>query len=132
MTSQLWSVGATAGNANADLLITGSKPLNLVFCQVTFTASAGVFNRLVRLRLLDPAAATVLDIISGVAITASLANQLITFAPAINRETSLTQGSAQVPIPLNTVVLPGWTLRLSATNGQAGDSFTAKGLLLSI
>jgi hypothetical protein len=121
--------GATAGNANADFLVpAGVGAYQVLYGQVILTTNATVANRQFSFGIYDDTGTPVLifDTHAGAVVPAG---QTVHFEllPGIYRETAITAGTVQVPIPDRCLVRGGWTIRsLLSSGGQAADTFRVK------
>lgn len=122
--SELVLRGSAAGNANIDFVVPPSTQWRVLYGKVLVTTDATVANRYIRLDMRD-GNESVMDFHSGAAIAASQTAQHIGFMQGIFRETAFVDGALQVPIGLDARLLSGWTLRVYAVNGVAGDSISA-------
>lgn len=128
--STLWKVDAAAGNVNTTLSVDSYAKL-LAHVQVTLVTSATVATRTLQLTVLDEAAATVWSFNSAVTQAASL-TYTYTFMPGVPRDASVVSLMVNTPIPDQAIIMPGWSVRVSVTNGVAGDSVTVRGLLVGV
>jgi hypothetical protein len=119
-----------AGNANSDYTNGNNFNMKLCFGQVILTTDASVANRQLLIQLLDETGTLFIDFHAGTTVPASQTNQHFSVMQGSYRETSFIDSSLQVPIGNDLIVPPGWTVRTKITNGQAGDSYSSKMLLL--
>lgn len=122
------SVPATAGNVVYSFTNTEDVPMQMLYGDLTLTTSASVANRQPKLGLCDSDGNTFMEVIGGASVTASLTTSL-KYLPGIYRETAIALGALQVPIPTEAVIPPGWSVKITVTNGVAGDSYTGKFML---
>lgn len=119
------AITATAGNAATAIYInTTGRPLSILQGEIKLTTDATVANRYPKLEILDENDNVLLTIRSSVAIDASKANYLNSFMRGVTREAAFVNSNVQVPLPLNSIVMPNHKVKVSITNGVAGDSFT--------
>jgi len=123
---QLLEAGATAGNVDTTFTVPSQKTWKFLYGQAVLTTDVTAANRIGIIQLVDDASAVVMDSHAGAAVTASLTNQHLEFMQGIYRETSITNGALQVPIPAGAILSSGWGLNFTVTDGQAGDSYTIK------
>lgn len=114
---------SVAGNANHDIVAPSDKILVIHYGHITLTTDATAANRYLDIGVLNETPTEIFDTHSGAAVTASTSNQHHVCMQGIYRETSFTNGSIQVPIPVDFIIKPNYTFRISITNGVAGDSY---------
>lgn len=126
---KLIEVGATAGNANADIVVPAQKLYMLNLAELVLTTNGTAANRRAIARILDGAGATVTDYHAGMTVPANQSAQHHQFMQGTYRETAFIGSSLQCPFGGEVPLLPGWTLRFLIDQGVAGDSFAVKALV---
>jgi hypothetical protein len=101
------------------------KLIELLQVHVVFTTTATVGNRQILLAVRDENDTLVADYHAG-AVQAASNTYHYTFGQGVYRETTVVDGSLQCPFPQETVLLPGWDLRVydSAAVAAAADDMT--------
>lgn len=118
------SVVAVSGTNTATVAAT-TYTRQLIFAHTIWTTSATVGNREVVLQLLNSSGTVVGDWHAGAFLTASLTGQHIEFMPGVYRETSLINGTLQVPFASGLLVPPEYTVKILDSNAVSGsDAFT--------
>lgn len=116
---------ATAGNVVYSYTVPAGYSLKLAYGHILLTTDATVANRRVKVGLYDSAGVLITDIHAGATVPASQTDQHMELMQGIYRETALTAGTLQVPIPRDWQGDPGETFRITVDAGVAGDSYTA-------
>jgi hypothetical protein len=121
---------ATAGNVDSDIIVPSNVSYEMMWGQVVLTTDATVANRRVVLEILDPDLDVVFDIHAGATVPASQAARHHEHMKGVFRETSFIGDALQVPIPFDLILPPKFRLRVTIENGQAGDSYYSRGMIL--
>lgn len=114
---------STAGNANADFTVSAKRSYNVLSGYVSLTTDATVASRYVTISVLDANSVVVFKQNCRTPQTASLTSQGHTFMPNIQNNITFVDGLTHFPIPANFIVQENQTLRISISNGVAGDTF---------
>lgn len=126
MSIEKLSATDVAGNVDTDHLVPAGTQRTVLYGHVVLTTDVTDLNRRVLLQIVDDADAVVFDTHSGAVVAASQTDQHHEFLQGIYRETSFVGSALQVPIGKDTILPPGWKLRITIDNGQAGDTYTSK------
>lgn len=112
-----------AGNVVTTLTSKDTQMNKLLYGQISLTTSATVANRRVIVGVYNNSGSVIIDVHAGSVVAASATAQHHELMQGVFRETSFIGDALQVPIPLDMVIPPGYSLRLSIENGVAGDSY---------
>ena len=100
----------STNDSNVTVLTAAARTLiEIIQLHITYTSSATVGNRALRLAIYDETDTTVADYHVGVDQAASLTRHYVC-ARGVYRESAFVDGEIQFPIPFGTVLLPGWYL----------------------
>lgn len=124
-------LAATAGDVVADIVVPDNTTYEMMWGQVVLTTDATVADRRVVLEVLDKDSDVIFDIHAGAVVTANKADQHHEHMKGVYRETAFIGDSLQVPIGHDMSLPPGFTLRMRIENGQAGDSYYSRGMVLA-
>lgn len=128
MSVNLEHVRVTSTNDSDEVILTCPEFTVYEVCtvHVIYTSTATVGNRQVNLVVKDDTGTLVASFHAGATQAASLARDY-TWGQGTYRETSFIDGSLCCPFPINTYLLPGWTLTVvdSAAVDAAADDFVA-------
>jgi hypothetical protein len=104
------------------LTASAGSVVEILHVHVAYTSTATVGNRQIRFRVQDDTDVLVHDHHAGTTQAASLTRDY-TFNRGTFRETAFADSALHVPIPIGTVLLPGWDLRIldSAAIDAAAD-----------
>ncbi len=130
--TKLITIPATAGNANYTYVNDTKQLMQMAFGLFLVTTDVTVANRYFEAYLLKEDGQFVMDTHAGAPVVASLANQHIELLQGIYRETAFINGKLGVPIPIDFIVPPGWSLQFKMANGVAGDSFSGYAMLMEV
>jgi hypothetical protein len=128
----LITIPATAGDVNFSYINDTGRMMKLAYTHLLVTTDATVANRYPEVWILDADGALVMDSHAGAPVVASLSNRHIEFMQGIYRETAFINGTLQVPIAIDLLLIPGWELRFRLNGGVAGDSYSGRATLLGV
>lgn len=117
---------ATANDSDKTVLTCpANKVIEILSVHIVLTSTATVGNRQILARVQDDTDTLVGDFHAGAVQAASNTYHYV-YGPGVYRETSFVDGSIQCPFPRETILLPGWDLRVydSAAIAAAADDMT--------
>lgn len=117
--------GTAAGDANLDLANDTNWPLQVCWGQIVLTTDATVASRRIVLQAIDEAGDIALQISANVTVAASATNQRHSVMPDLPRESAFINNDILVPIPDSFMLPAGYKLRISVSDGVAGDAVAA-------
>lgn len=123
------ALAATAGNVVLDTAVPSGKRWWLLYGQITIVCDAIVDNRYVRLSLTDGTNEIHRFARNSTAITASQ-TQIVTYGMYDGAETP--GGLACIPIPSVCVIKASDEIRVTITDGAAGDSYSGTMTVLEV
>lgn len=96
-------------------LVPNNETWKINWVHVTYTSTATVGNRLLKIYLRDTASTAVIDIHAGLLQAASLVVHYLC-GQGVYRETTTTNGEVHMPIPQDLYVPPGYTVQVVDEN----------------
>lgn len=109
-------VGAFAGGAaDQSFTVPGNELWKLNFARCFYTTSAVLGNRLLQMEFSDPDGRKKMTSPSPL-VQIAISSIIYNFLPGFGREEIEQNGDRQVSIPINSYLLPGWSVRVLDIN----------------
>lgn len=116
---------AALNDSDKSFTVPQGKTWRLDWAHIEFISTAAVGNRQINIQILDDSAVLRADFHAGATQAASTTRHYM-FLPGVYRETAFVNNEIQVAIPINMILLPGWSIKIydSAIIATAADDMT--------